>query len=254
MDRRRATVIFSLPIVWVVVTFGFLAFMPHSQMNYAVGLMLWFSLWLVIFHVWFWLQIPLTENAVRLIDYFYLGAAAISLFFYAHQVHEQRWDYLVKASLPPFEISELMVSLDRFVEAACSAGSTNKECSAGKEVVAKLDGRKLGVVDYLLMRERLDDLKSERFGPLVERIRSLLWLASTRLFREEKAAPKSPRLPDGGDAVLSLGQTVLWPFVLALALALRLTKVTIEIFGWSKKETLVQSQVGTAFQFPQPHE
>jgi hypothetical protein len=48
-------------------------------------------------------------------------------------------------------------------------------------------------------------------------------------------------LPEGlygraiGSATMSYGQFVIWPFLLTLALALRITKVTIEIFGWARK-------------------
>jgi hypothetical protein len=36
------------------------------------------------------------------------------------------------------------------------------------------------------------------------------------------------------EVVLGLGQTILWPFLLALALALRITKVTIDVFEWAR--------------------
>jgi protein O-GlcNAc transferase len=34
--------------------------------------------------------------------------------------------------------------------------------------------------------------------------------------------------------LFGIGQTVLWPFILSLALALRITKVTIEIEKWAR--------------------
>lgn len=51
------------------------------------------------------------------------------------------------------------------------------------------------------------------------------------------AMPPAPRLADEftlWDFIIGLGQTALWPFILAVAFAVRLTKVTIEVFEWAK--------------------
>jgi hypothetical protein len=39
---------------------------------------------------------------------------------------------------------------------------------------------------------------------------------------------------DEAEMLFGLGQWVLWPFLLAYALALRITKVTIDVFEWAK--------------------
>jgi len=39
---------------------------------------------------------------------------------------------------------------------------------------------------------------------------------------------------DKTEMLFGLGQFVVWPFFLAFALALRITKVTVDVFEWAK--------------------
>ena len=50
-----------------------------------------------------------------------------------------------------------------------------------------------------------------------------------------KNKPKEKFIPvdEGFRVLFNMGQMVLWPFVLAFALALRISKVTIDVFGWA---------------------
>jgi hypothetical protein len=47
------------------------------------------------------------------------------------------------------------------------------------------------------------------------------------------ADDKSQRQKEFRDIVYGVGQVVVWPFVLAIGLALRITKVTIEVRKWA---------------------
>lgn len=49
------------------------------------------------------------------------------------------------------------------------------------------------------------------------------------------APPQSASQRDErSEVVFGLGQWVIWPFLLAYALALRITKVTVDVFEWAK--------------------
>jgi hypothetical protein len=51
------------------------------------------------------------------------------------------------------------------------------------------------------------------------------------------AAPTAAQvkgLDEEAEVLLGLGQTILWPLLLAFALALRITKVTVDVFEWAK--------------------
>ena len=41
-------------------------------------------------------------------------------------------------------------------------------------------------------------------------------------------------MDDETKIMLDLGQLIIWPFLFAFALALRITKVTIDVFEWAK--------------------
>jgi hypothetical protein len=58
-----------------------------------------------------------------------------------------------------------------------------------------------------------------------------------RSFANEGAEPTGPRpcrFSEWFEMILRYAQYFAWPFVIALALALRLTKVTIDVFDWAK--------------------
>jgi hypothetical protein len=224
-----------LGLAIIFLTFAFLT--PILRTEYLTALLLWFFTWLAFFHLWFWLQSPITERDVRMIEYFYLGAATVSLFFYAHHVHERQWDYLIKASLPRFEFAELKDATERFVADGCGDEMPTlrrKECDARRELLTKL-GDEPGAADYHSMLERLFDMRSRELNPLAENVRRLLVLAETHRLKEEMMAPKPLPIAGSKNRLLLDGQLT-WPFILVLALALRLTKVTIETFGWSTKD------------------
>jgi hypothetical protein len=42
-----------------------------------------------------------------------------------------------------------------------------------------------------------------------------------------------PQRDEQSEIMLGLGQWVIWPFLLAYALALRITKMTVDVFEWA---------------------
>ncbi|WP_456671119.1 hypothetical protein [Bradyrhizobium sp. USDA 3240] len=46
---------------------------------------------------------------------------------------------------------------------------------------------------------------------------------------------KEPDANEKKELLFGVGQMLIWPFLLAAALALRLTKVTIDVYGWADR-------------------
>lgn len=59
--------------------------------------------------------------------------------------------------------------------------------------------------------------------------------------RERAADKREGRYPPSIEPLYLGLQTFLWPFVLVMAIALRLTKTTIEVYGWATDNPILQA-------------
>jgi hypothetical protein len=63
------------------------------------------------------------------------------------------------------------------------------------------------------------------------------------------AQAKKRRDPTIGQFVFRMSQAFVWPFLLTIAFALRITKVTIDVGNWTREETkgLIGGEQGVSF-------
>jgi len=124
-----------------------------------------------------------------------------------------------------------------------------------KELIANLKVRKRSLDEMLPKRTRREVIKdlierkdSDLISPEMQLrmedeyvreylmgriIRSLGGLVETGEAAKRAAIEPNRKEIQFVDVVFGFAQTLLWPFILAIAFALRITKVTIEVLGWS---------------------
>lgn len=213
----------------------------------------WFLSWS---HANFAFAQNLTQRRVRTIDYWYLGAAAVGLFLFAVGYEDQRETALTRIQMKMHQSGELPVIEDvkksfadlenRMCDPSITSKATAPCVNIKKLAVDAHPG--LSPKEITVLKDRLSDEVNMPYGRLFSpeqlskgNIFMPAAVLSVRLddwHRYMEDAPKADtRLkPADDDSALmfGLGQWVLWPFLLALALALRITKVTVDVFEWAK--------------------
>jgi hypothetical protein len=197
----------------------------------------------------------LTQRRVRRMDYWYLGAVTIGLFLAALAYSGQRQVTISKFSKKFYaiaegayisDLNESMAALSQFL---CVETKNAKEACAGlKKVVAEIQGgrtpaqiasidddfkNKVIVPSAHLFPSGEISKNPELFKPIVS---VEIGFDNWKSFAGEAPKPLDPRFQIGEEMeiMFQVGQWVVWPFFLALALALRITKVTIDVFEWAK--------------------
>lgn len=250
--------------------------------NYPIKLILWLVFSLSIFHWLFARWRGLTANQVKLIDYPYLGAAALGLLIAAVHYSDQREIYIAQYNELHFQYLErqhrerLRPHLNGYKKEACEKreeGSLlalhcqfanelehflSAEASAERAVensngieamlvlIAEAEKkRKSSIFDtfrqfeeasggnHKQLGERLDSLRRQAPPNTYEQLVTSFQIVSSDVRRRAGELTRKPRDRTFFDVMLAIGFTALWPFIVLLALALRLTKVTIETRGWS---------------------
>jgi hypothetical protein len=197
----------------------------------------------------------LTQRTVRRIDYWYLGTAAIGLLLFAVGYSNQRDVVLTKIFVAAHQsgeepvrekvvssLADLNVFLcgDRMVRAFPAPCEGLKRFSG--EIMPHLSAEQIKDLSEKFTKEvtlpyslifPIEKIKANPsiFSPLsVIQVRLDDWAAYMR-----EAPPQTASQRDEEAEILyGLGQFAIWPFLLAYALALRITKVTIDVFEWAK--------------------
>jgi hypothetical protein len=227
------------------------------ELGFTVYVVLWFVLWLGIFHWGFANTSGLTQTQVRKIDYWYLGASAVAIFLAASLLPTQRNEYLKKIPLPAFQKADVIRDVQEYVHWSCDdrlVPPAPHQCAAANSLRDRLSGT--GEVDYaneaerfqaMLVQERSPqqrdteiEQKFYRFEQVVlEDLNFGAYYFQT--LREREADKSKGRYPPAIETLYLGVQTFMWPFLLVMALALRLTKTTIEVSGWATDNPISQA-------------
>jgi len=196
----------------------------------------------------------LSQRKVRRIDYWYLSAATIGLFIAAFSYSTQREATIAKFNQKLYEagepsniaaVKEGIGSLSKFL---CADLTKAKEACAGlKKIASEIrPGRSpaeiVAILGELQKNVTLPYARIFAAGELSKNPDVLSPVISLQIKIEDweryteltpKAGEGRSKLDDETEIMLEFGQWVIWPFLLAYALALRITKVTIDVFGWA---------------------
>jgi len=214
----------------------------------------WFALWFFACHWIAAAYTQLTAAQSRAIDYVYLGVATIGVFVLAMNYEEDRYEYRQNKY-----VAEAEVELQKTKQNLASAVVHNQQmlcqlnivssmpeyCAQAKQLVqdfqaedrAKDTADGSPAINLFLSNIHAPRDADETKKQLYRIVESeLLRLQSANLsvkvdlgFIEfQKPMPRGPEQH-------SAWQVFTWPFILAFALALRLTRTTIEVFDWTKR-------------------
>jgi len=234
----------------------------EEELDYAIKLVLWFVFCLAVFHCYYAFKRALTMRNARKIDYWYLSIAAVGVLFFSISYSDQRVDYLGQFEKRKVESSAEtgVVNLRRvvaqYLNIACNLSSptSEAECDSAQDV---FKSSRRPFTTELMEKFRLDfskfyETERERGAGIQKRVnefsrRALLDVMGRVQFSIDDAGERmrlndatpvwqmpAKQGPDRYKILMGLGQVVLWPSILALALALRITKVTIEVKRWAQ--------------------
>jgi hypothetical protein len=195
----------------------------------------------------------LTQAQARAIDYVYLGVAAIGIFVLALNYEGKRQDYEFSEQTDKLKNALLLANgevgnfLSRNDTTVCGTSTIEKPpFPVHCDLIEKLDWGEAttGVVEdksKITLTEFLDRFppapagleeafaRAQRNLPLLKDARKKAMEASMDLeFHKDRAkANRDVREENHG--------LFTWPFIIAFAFALRLTRTTIEVFDWTRR-------------------
>jgi hypothetical protein len=244
-------------------TVGFFAFPAaigiayYREAGFITYLALAFLFFLSSSHANYAMMPNLTQRTVRRIDYWYLGAGTIGLFLFAIQYSTQRDTTLSRVYVKVHQAGEAPLRADVDKQFAYLTGflcdTVAREAQRSKapcEAIKRLaPGLKPSMTpeEIVAFQERFSKEVTLAYGRLfrVDQLETIPHLFSSFSVLEIRVdewrkhlegAPKFQVNPRDEDTELlfGLGQWIVWPFLFAYALALRITKVTIDVFEWAK--------------------
>lgn len=232
-----------------------LCFAAYFKAGFVIYLILSFLMFLCTSHSNYAFAQNITQRKVRRIDHWYLGAPTFGLLFFAAAYSNQREAILTKMFAIAHQTAEepirekVVASIATLSEFLCSAEivrASPKPCDAiknfSKEVKPHLSAEQIGNLKETFGNEvglpygrifSLEQLRTQPnlFSPLsVVQIRLSDWSE----FMKDAPPQSASQRDEQSEIVFGLGQWVIWPFLLAYALALRITKVTVDVFEWAK--------------------
>jgi|GEM_PF-6059861 len=217
--------------------------------SFLVKLAACFLFFLFAFHWFFGAAKSLTVTHARLIDYVYLGIAAVGVFVFALNYEEKRYEYrqaeVVDEARTALNNSRLELAKDAFeVErASCEAAIVRlmpsycekaKQLGSAFELGASIEKVNEAVRKYFesaLPPDLTDTERSLAYLPIKEKAEGLansLQSVKLGLMHIELQEPLPP--DDIRNTTYGL---FTWPFILAFAFALRIAKTTIEVLDWT---------------------
>jgi hypothetical protein len=226
----------------------------YYEWGYTAGLVLAFLWFLFMTHSKYAFLKNLTQSRVRKIDYWYLGAASIGLLVFAIGYANQREMLFGKAMTSAFRIGEEKFRDDvvsrhkQFQSITCSPNVvrlSNRACEASTRFIDEIKpGLSLEQVKTLEERFRM---VAEQYTRLyaydqIQKIPNFFMpqavvkvaIDDWRKYMEYLPTTAEPKRDENIEMLFGVGQIIVWPFLFAYALALRITKVTIDVFEWAK--------------------
>jgi hypothetical protein len=237
----------------VILAILLLASWFYLELGFTIDLLIWFFFFFCAFHSWAAGTNHLTQTAARKIDYWYLSAAAIAALAASATLPIQRSEYELRIPIPTLNEKEIAHHVQDLVHWVCFAGlkpEMAEKCGGAQTLDARL-ALPMTEKDYAIAADNFQKQMQEEYTPQerdsdVERnfyqtelqvLDDLKFAASyfRRVREREKQLESKGRYPAFTEFWYLTGQTFLWPFAFAVALALRITKTTIEVFGWADK-------------------
>lgn len=243
----------AVGLVLLSIAFGFAVYFKAGFIAY---LTLGFLICLSTFHSHYALAQNLTQRKVRTIDYWYLGAAAIGLLLFAAGYSNQRQATIARMLVKVHEAgestkrSDVSSALNTLSEFLCEyfIFRSKAPCDGVKKVAMEIRPN-LSAKDISILQERFEKDVAVPYGlaftveEIVRNQNVFLRLSVVQVRMDDwrqyaEGAPKTistvEKIDDDAEILFGLGQWVVWPFLLAYALALRITKVTIDVFEWAE--------------------
>jgi uncharacterized membrane protein len=235
-----------------LVVFGVSIFMENAPFLLTLGA--WFALWFFGFH---WIAASytkLTAAQSRAIDYVYLGVATGGVFIFAMSYEVDRYEYRQNRSVAESELAlkdtkrHRDAAVVQHQEALCqmSVVTTLPEyCRQAKQLVLDYqaedrskdttDGSRV-IDNYLANVHTEKDAEEPKrqlyrlidFELLKLRTAHMSVMVDRGFIDFNKPMPRDTETHPAW-------QIFTWPFILAFALALRLTRTTIEVFEWTSR-------------------
>jgi hypothetical protein len=235
---------------------GVVLVLKWGELAFVSLLFLSFTLFLSASHAKYAFLEKLTVRSVKLIEYFYLGTATLGLILFAAAYEGQRNVHLMEfwTEMRPFFEKDVKQNIEKrlwaFIGAVCRPGpSKNAEfCDEGRQLVEMFE-RKFDTGSLREMERAFKnflDEEGKRMRGETSSNNSTIWISASELLgalRDGIRDLGGGQTVSSGDEIqtkkdlgilLGLAQTVIWPFVLAFALAMRITKVTIEVLNWTE--------------------
>jgi hypothetical protein len=219
-----------------------------------------FGLFLCLTHAWYAFAFKLSQKRVRKIDYWYLGAAAFGMLLFAAGYSDQRESVLGQWNTALVSLQRTYppnIAFDHLRQYAFLCQDDEERKLLGKDA-AKACLEMFGLwhrMKHDLSPQEADQLIQDfqtahrtveaeiRAGVDTEAWKKSLLIAGEnasnainywKRFEERKQAERPKTPTDTGTKIFyGLGQFFLWPLLLAFALALRITKVTADVYGWA---------------------
>jgi hypothetical protein len=222
---------------------------PSMDWSISWNLIVWLAMWLAIFH-WLAAQGNWTVRQTKMIDYWYVGIGAVGAVLLTAGLELSAFSASPRAAIAEVFDNEYSKNLNKnltnYVSRACSDVSIARfrdHCEMAKAL--ERTAAVLSASQLLAKQKELDDLadsleeprdseQSSIYGAAKLVSNSISLVASVRKHHEplEASAVSEKNTPNSD--WLKLLKLLAWPYVLAVALALRLTKVTIDAFEWTK--------------------
>ncbi len=254
MSRSRVVLICKIgtPLCLLVVIATF--FWDDS---YLFRLAACFVLFLFAFHWMFGAKRNLTATQARMIDYAYLGIAATGIFIYAMNQEDKRYEYRqleVQDEGRNGLLKSLVVLENSLIDlqgAACAPAAVQvmpQHCERVKQLMVAFAAQKPSEENQAFIRIVKDYLSSvpshatsdEYSLQLYRRIESANEYLKHRSLSVEIAIlhiKVQEPLPPPDIRETTIYGLFTWPFILAFAFALRITKVTIEVLDWAASKS-----------------
>jgi hypothetical protein len=215
---------------------------------YVTKLTLWFVLCLFGFHWFFGGATKLTVTGVRLIDYVYLGVAASGVLVLAVGYESRRDAYfsavfrddVMRDSVQARkDLNETAISIEteackativKLFPDHCDAAKSLRDTLSRELTEEELEAAVMRYAQIAKAPSPMDEEKSLAYRQLENHTLYLVTRARgmklDKLFVElQEPLPPDPRV--NAFALFT------WPFILAFALALRMTRTTIEVLDWT---------------------
>jgi hypothetical protein len=230
-----------------------------------------FMFFLFAFHWLFGAIKSLTVTHARLIDYAYLGIAASGVFVLALNYQDKREEYVGTGEMAAAYASRreqhknFVQSVTELERVSCESAVVTlmpSYCEPAKALrtvaLKEYDAKTLEDAVQLFLKaapppDLIDRERSAAYQPIVLKIQEVQLDVLGLKNDDQHIELNKPMKREAGEYAYDFYILFTWPFILAFAFALRITKTTIEVLEWTTgvpAETTAPAVVGDSSVFP----